>query len=450
VTQASGFHLDLNLCTGCSACELACSTENELGWGHSWRRVISFNAERLPSIPSYHLSLACNHCADAPCMKACPAQAIVRSPETRAVLIESDHCIGCGYCAWACPYEAPQFDDRAGVMRKCTWCDHRLADGLEPACVEQCPTAALTFRPLEGTALVPGFPDTPAQPAIRFEPLAEGRQRGPESSWDVPREVVESFAAARPPEEPAISLRSEWPLLIFSLLASALVGWVLASVGRAEPPGLGALLGLAALAAGASTLHLGRKVRAWRALLNIRHSWLSREIALFSTFVITAAAHSGGVGPPALGFVAGGLGLLTLVSVDRVYDFVRTPVARPVHSADTLLTGLLASTLVLDEGPLALTVLAVKLALYATRHMRRHDLASGGPGWSLPAVRILLGFVLPPLLAQVAPAMSPAWAWACIGIAEIVDRAEFYNELEIQTPRRQAELDLGRLRQKAA
>ena len=63
-----GFLFDAGRCTGCSACELACSTENELTWGTSWRHLVHFNPASHPDLPSFHLSLACNHCHEAPCV----------------------------------------------------------------------------------------------------------------------------------------------------------------------------------------------------------------------------------------------------------------------------------------------------------------------------------------------------------------------------------------------
>ena len=260
-----GFRFDLNLCTGCSACELACSTENQLGWGRSWRQVVPFNATKLPSIPSFHLSMACNHCLQAPCMKACPALAIWRPEPTGAVLIEPQDCIGCKYCSWVCPYEAPLFDDRNQIMGKCTWCDHRLAESRDPACVEQCPTNALSFGVLQGAEIVPGFPAAAVGPAIRFEPLREGRAKGPECSWEVPPEVVESFVASRPARSDGVSLRTEWPLWIFTLIVSGLVGATLAGLAGADRTDPRLFAGLATIAAAASTVHLGKKRRAWRA-----------------------------------------------------------------------------------------------------------------------------------------------------------------------------------------
>ena len=87
--MARGFHFDLNRCTGCEACRLACSIENELPGGESWRRIETFNPRRHPAAPRFHLSLACLHCADPPCLDACPARAYHRDGATGAVLLDS-------------------------------------------------------------------------------------------------------------------------------------------------------------------------------------------------------------------------------------------------------------------------------------------------------------------------------------------------------------------------
>lgn len=451
--MTTGFRFDLNSCTGCNACELACSTENQLGWGNSWRQVIPFNAQRLPSIPSYHLSLACNHCTEAPCMGACPSLAIERDDQTGAILIEPTHCIGCKYCSWVCPYEAPRFDEPTQVMGKCTWCNPRLADNREPACVEQCPTLALTFGTLQGAESVSGFPKTPARPLIRFEPLAQARQEGPECSWEVPSDIVESFTASRPETRNDISLRTEWPLWLFTLLTSVLVGWMLGSMGDLETPDPSLFLGLAAAATTGSTVHLGKKWRAWRAVANLRHSWLSREVVFFSLFVASSLLSFVFQEWRVMGWAAAISGVLTLFSVDRVYDVVRPPTGHRLHSADTVLTGLLVAALIRGHVPLSLTVMAVKLALYLTRRLRRlrsEQVAHNVNSWVLSGLRVGLGLALPVLLWVLGHEAGAAWAIVGIAVGEILDRAEFYNELVNPSLRRLAAIDLERLRFKAA
>ncbi len=182
-----GFVLALDRCTGCGACVLACRLENDPGEGVTWRRVETLNPGRFEGGPTYHLSLACHHCSDPACLRACPAGAYSRR-EDGVVVLDTGRCLGCRYCGMACPFGAPSWDAEAGVMTKCTLCSHRLDEGLEPACVEACPTEALSFDPDFRTAPdryteageLPGFVD-PAGcgPRIRFidagGDLREGR-----------------------------------------------------------------------------------------------------------------------------------------------------------------------------------------------------------------------------------------------------------------------------------
>lgn len=432
-SKGRGFLFDLNRCTGCHACELACATENSLEWGTSWRQVVSVNEDRLPGVPSYHLSLACNHCMDAPCREQCPALAIDRDPATGAVLIDDAKCLGCRYCSWVCPYAAPRFDEDAGVMRKCTWCRPRLAEGREPACVEQCPTGALGFGDLLGETAVPGFPDTPARPSIRFVPLRDAA-RVPETTWQPPPGLT-AFTEARPARGVVISLRTEWPLCLFTLIVSGLAGWMLGALGRAAPPPVSVFLGAAVIAAGASTLHLGRKSRLWRAILGIRRSWLSREIASFGAFSAVSLLHLLLPGLSGGGPAAAFLGAVTLFCMDRVYDPVRPPGLR-LHSADTLLTGALVGGLLSGAALVAIGAVLVKAVLYPGFRGR----LPGAAAWAAPAVR-LAALVVAAAVALSAP-LGPG-AWIVIAGGEILDRVRFYRELRVVSPHGQAAADLA-------
>lgn len=436
-----GFLFDLNRCTGCHACELACATENELPWGTSWRQVVTMNPDREPSIPSYHLSLACNHCRDAPCRRHCPALAIDRDAGTGAVLIDAGKCIGCTYCSWACPYDAPRFDTGAGVMGKCTWCRPRLAEGRDPACVEQCPTGALGFGTLEGETVVPGFPDTPARPAIRFTPL-RGGLRVPETTWQPPP-GLESFTAARPERGPRIALRTEWPLCLFTLLVSGLAGWVLGALGRAAMPPLPVFLAVAGLAAAASTLHLGRRDRMWRAMLNVRRSWLSREIVFFGAFSGATVLHLLLPDLPGVKTAAAVLGAATLFSIDRVYDLVR-PSRHRLHSADTVLTGALLAFLLGGAPGAAAAVAAVKGFLYVAG-VRGNP---AGMGAAAAHGLRLAGLALA-AAAGFGSGSIPVWVWLLLVLAEVIDRVRFYRGLRVVSPHRQTAADLALARSRS-
>jgi len=433
------FVFDINKCTGCQACQVACVIENELDFASSWRQVNTFNATHAPGMSTFHLSLACNHCVDAPCMEHCPALAYTKDPETGAVTINASSCIGCQYCAWACPFDAPKFNRRAGVMEKCTFCNHRLQEGQSPACVNSCPTGALQFADLDeapGVDTSPGFPQTVVGPAIRFIPLEEGRT--------VPQTSVSPAAAARqetssthamPPSK--ITLRSEWPLLVFTLLTAILVGWFASGNSVMSGGGL-VFLALAAIGAGLSTMHLGRPLRAHRAALNWRRSWLSREIILFSVFGGTAALYL--LTQYDVAWIAGTVaGFSMLFAMDRVYEVTGTRGLR-LHSAQVLLSGVFFYGLFSMSPAVFVGAAAVKLVTYIVRkRAQRH----GDPRVIASAGRIFFGILLPVALCEMNGFGVVVTASALVG--EVIDRCEYYLELNVSTPRRQMALDAHEL-----
>jgi anaerobic dimethyl sulfoxide reductase subunit B len=139
--------LDLDRCVGCMACAVACMDQNDLeasGEQTAWRQVFVVESGSYPEARIRYVSLACMHCADAPCLAACPAGAISRSPATGAVVVDAARCIGCHSCSIACPFGIPRFG-RDGAMQKCDLCSARIEQGLEPACVRVCPNKALDY-----------------------------------------------------------------------------------------------------------------------------------------------------------------------------------------------------------------------------------------------------------------------------------------------------------------
>ncbi|NBR53051.1 MAG: 4Fe-4S dicluster domain-containing protein, partial [Rhodobacteraceae bacterium] len=98
-----------------------------------------------------HFPKSCLHCEDAPCVTVCPTGASYKRTADGIVLVNEDACIGCGLCAWACPYGARELDATAGVMKKCTLCIDRIynenlpEEDQIPACVRTCPAGARHF-----------------------------------------------------------------------------------------------------------------------------------------------------------------------------------------------------------------------------------------------------------------------------------------------------------------
>jgi len=155
------FYCDAERCIECNACVTACKNVNEVPWGVNRRRVVTIK-DGEPGERS--LSVACMHCADAPCAAVCPVDCFYTT-EDGIVLHDKDICIGCGYCFYACPFGAPQFPKAGafasrGKMDKCTFCaggpvetgsaeehrkygSNRIAEGKLPLCAEMCSTKAL-------------------------------------------------------------------------------------------------------------------------------------------------------------------------------------------------------------------------------------------------------------------------------------------------------------------
>jgi len=143
-----GFLVDLNLCMGCKACEVACKVENEVPLS-SWRlRVKYIDIGAFPNTTREFTPLRCNHCESAPCERICPVSAL-HYLDNGIVNIDSARCIGCAGCMMACPYGAIYMDPESNTADKCTYCAHRIEGGLMPACVVACPVEANIFGDVE-------------------------------------------------------------------------------------------------------------------------------------------------------------------------------------------------------------------------------------------------------------------------------------------------------------
>jgi Fe-S-cluster-containing dehydrogenase component/DMSO reductase anchor subunit len=438
---APGFIHNLETCVGCHACVIACANENGLEPGRFWRQIVTHNPSRQPDLPVYHLSLACNHCLDAPCVDGCPAVAIERHPKTGAVLIDDAKCIGCQSCSWVCPYDAPRFNATEGIMTKCTLCNHRLLEGLQPACTSQCPTGALAFgHPTSVQSVdVHGFPEFDVRPSIAFLPMT-GRhpQPAPPTSGLPAEEQANAWARL---EEQALpdsktTLRNEWPLAFFTFVAIALVGWVLATgLGEVnvEPTSF-----LAAGAAGMalSTLHLRRKARAWRAILNWRRSWLSREVLAYPAFLALVAAWM--LFDPAndlLRVLAAVTGVLLLFTIDGVYNAMARAWRSAWDARSALLSALFLGSVVGGNVWAVLLFGILRFLGFIDRMKRQFHERRTGREFFWILGRVVVGFVLPLVLWGTDDLPSLAAIVSALA-GELIDRLHFYVSLDIVTPRR--------------
>ncbi len=165
-----GLVIDLDICVGCHACVVSCKEWNTGGYGAplsdqnaygdepvgSWlNRVHTFEVkpENAPA-RVVHFPKSCLHCEDAPCVTVCPTGASFKRSDDGIVLVNEDSCIGCGLCAWACPYGAREMDGAEKVMKKCTLCVDRIynenipEEDRTPSCVRTCPAKARHFGDL--------------------------------------------------------------------------------------------------------------------------------------------------------------------------------------------------------------------------------------------------------------------------------------------------------------
>lgn len=170
--------VDVGRCLGCAACLVACKTENEVPLGGFRLRMREEVAGTYPDLVGEFRMEQCFHCSDPPCVPVCPTGATFQTDEG-LVLVDPSKCTGCKACVTACPYDMRHLHP-GGWVDKCTFCDHRLAENRQPACVETCPTGARIFgdlddpssdvsRALESASLVDVLrPETGARPNLFY------------------------------------------------------------------------------------------------------------------------------------------------------------------------------------------------------------------------------------------------------------------------------------------
>lgn len=139
--------VDTRRCVGCNACVIGCKTENALPEGCFRDWIAEEVHGTFPDLSMQIRSERCNHCADTPCVAACPTGAS-HVAEGGTVLVTASKCTGCKACMASCPYDARSVHPD-GHVDKCTFCLHRVKDGKDPACVSVCPTHCMHFGDLD-------------------------------------------------------------------------------------------------------------------------------------------------------------------------------------------------------------------------------------------------------------------------------------------------------------
>ncbi|GEP42077.1 DmsC/YnfH family molybdoenzyme membrane anchor subunit [Brevifollis gellanilyticus] len=273
------FEVHLDECTGCKACVAACHSLNGLDEGESWRDMgLLVGTRKQPYLQT--VTTACHHCVEPACADGCPVLAYDKNPVTGIVRHLDDQCIGCSYCILKCPYDVPKFNFKRGIVRKCDMCQGRLAEGEAPACVQACPNEAIQIKIIrhdlvqESGSIIPGaFDSKYTRPTTTYI-----------SSKPVP-------VAAKAADSGRIELDHghtplSWMLVLTQMSAGTFIGCAIAMWLNALTLQQAAITSAVALLIGLvgiqlSVLHLGQPLKAWRAFMGWRKSWLSREILAF-------------------------------------------------------------------------------------------------------------------------------------------------------------------------
>lgn len=333
------FEVDLDRCSGCKACVTACHSLNGLDEQETWRDVGLLIGESNQEPIYQHVTTACHHCLEPACMHACPVNAYEKDPLTGIVKHLDDQCFGCQYCTLACPYDVPKYQSQKGIVRKCDMCSQRLSDGEAPACVQACPHQAISIEIVNREQVItdseinfflPAAPD----PQHTF-PTTTYKSKKP-----FPRNALPADYYSASPQHAHLPLvimlvltqLSVGAFLTGSALEYFLSGETTAVMTRIQST-FALFFGLVAL--GASTLHLGRPQYAFRGILGLKHSWLSREILAFGAFANLAMVYavltwvSASSFPelkswqPLTGHLVGAVGLVGIFCSVMIYVFTK-------------------------------------------------------------------------------------------------------------------------------
>jgi formate dehydrogenase iron-sulfur subunit len=213
--------VDIDLCIGCKACEIACKEWNDLeveethnfgGYqSHEDLTPSTWDLMRFNEVDLDDGGIAwlirkdsCLHCEEPGCLEACPAPGAIVQYENGIVDFDQEQCIGCQYCIAGCPFDIPRFDPTTKKVYKCTLCIDRVSNALEPACVKACPTGSIKFGTKEelttyGEEKVAKLKDRGFDDALLYDPAGVG---GVHMMYVVPRgEMLEEYGL---PKDPSI------------------------------------------------------------------------------------------------------------------------------------------------------------------------------------------------------------------------------------------------------
>ena len=333
-----GMVVDLNRCVGCQTCTIACKHHNDTPPGVQWRRVLDVEQGEYPNVERVFLVTGCQHCADPPCVPVCPTGA-TRQRADGLVTMDYDTCIGCGYCAVACPYQARTIahdrawyfgtpsrqeaqvfhDERVGVATKCTFCVDKIDEaaqtpgvvpGLDleatPACAASCIAQALHFgdfadprsnvsRLAAGNAHFRMHEELGTDPQIRYlyevPETTPGREPG-ETDDDRPNDPNHPLVGER---QTFWDVRAAMNFILGGMSSGlAVVAYALWTLGLLADALLPWFFAAAALGMGIGLLfvfaEIGRRARFLHVLRRPQSSWMTRETYAVAVFYPAVAA----------------------------------------------------------------------------------------------------------------------------------------------------------------
>lgn len=334
-----GMVVDLNRCVGCQTCTIACKHANDTPPGVQWRQVLDIERGTFPDVERLFMVVGCQHCAEPPCVPVCPTGATKQRADG-LVTMDYDTCIGCGYCAVSCPYQARTIghgkewyygeetvqeehvfhDERIGVANKCTFCVERIDEAKDegkipgvdleytPACSSACIASAIHFgdfndpgsnvsKLADENSFFQMHAELGTDPQIKY--LYEVPNAMP--GRDPEPEDVEDERLMDPANPLNGKLQTFWDyraamnfimggmssgLVIMATLAHFVSGLSDAALLHLTvTAGIGMAIGLSFV-----FFEIGRKMRFWRVLLRPQSSWMTRETYAVAVFYPALAA----------------------------------------------------------------------------------------------------------------------------------------------------------------
>ena len=365
-----GFIFTYDLCVACNSCAAACRLENSDKM--PLRRIYAGFPLIYPGLPAHNISMACNHCQDPVCLKSCPAGAYSVHLDTGAITLNDKLCIGCNYCFWNCPFDAPVYNDKRRKIEKCDFCIGRQEEGIEPACSSACPTGALRFDLLNNA-------NEPEDETFRIEKNTAFSSLDPSLETIIPA-ITQAHPVIIPEPAPIdnykpvlrsgskIKAVSEWSLILFSVLSSHLFALNFSSWNSGVSLSSNLYLSLVLITGLVSLLHLGKPLKSFLALRNIKSSPLSMEIAGFCMFSLSSVA-AWIFAENWIWIISFISGLVFLYLIDSVYTFVDKRVLIRIHPGQVFAAGLMIASYYSSEL-LAFGFIALLRIILISFHIR--------------------------------------------------------------------------------